>query len=274
MQYGVLLPNFGILGDAEVLGELAAATEQFGWDGVFLWDHLEWPEMEPVVDPWVALAVVAMQTQRVRLGTLVTPVARRDLAKLARETVSIDRLSNGRLVLGVGLGWETIPEWDSFGHETDAKVRGDMLDEALDVLAALWSGGAVDHSGAHYQIATAGQAPPVQQPRIPIWVGGGWPAKRPFRRAARWDGAAPISADEGSGGSLTPADVTALTSFIGDHRTSDDDFDVVVVGRSADGEDDPAAFGDAGATWWLESLAPWGRTIDDVRATIEAGPPR
>ena len=177
---------------------------------------------------------MAMRTDRIRLGTLVTPLPRRDIVKLARETVSVDRLSEGRLVLGVGLGWETIPEWDAFGHEPDKRIRGEMLDEGLEVLAALWSGNAVDHDGTYYRVSTPGQAPPVQQPRIPIWVGGGWPAKRPFRRAARWDGAMPISPKAFEGQDLTPGDLEDIRALIDAERAGDVSFEIIKGGTTAD----------------------------------------
>jgi alkanesulfonate monooxygenase SsuD/methylene tetrahydromethanopterin reductase-like flavin-dependent oxidoreductase (luciferase family) len=140
VRHGVVLPNFDLFGEATVMVELARLAEASGWDGFFIWDHLEWPGSEPAVDPWVALGAVAVSTERIRLGTMITPLPRRDVAKLARETVSVDRLSAGRFVLSVGLGWEGIPEWGAFGHERDRRVRGEMLDEGLEVLTALWTG--------------------------------------------------------------------------------------------------------------------------------------
>ena len=276
MRYALYLPNFDLFGEAAVLAELASLAEENGWDGFFIWDHLEWPGSEPAVDPWVALAAIAMRTSRIRLGTLVTPLPRRDIVKLARETVSVDRLSEGRLVLGVGLGWETIPEWDAFGHESDKRARGEMLDEGLEVLAALWSGDAVDHDGAHYRVSTPGQAPPVQQPRIPIWVGGGWPAKKPFRRAAKWDGVMPISPRVMEGEDLTPGDFEEIRAFVDAERTSQGPFDVLKGGMTADADDreQPDAYRSAGVTWWLESLVPWGNSLEAVRQRIESGPPR
>jgi alkanesulfonate monooxygenase SsuD/methylene tetrahydromethanopterin reductase-like flavin-dependent oxidoreductase (luciferase family) len=276
VRYGLYLPNFDLFGEAAVLAELASLAEENGWDGFFIWDHLEWPGSEPAVDPWVALAAIAVRTSRIRLGTLVTPLPRRDIVKLARETVSVDRLSEGRLVLGVGLGWETIPEWDAFGHESDKRARGEMLDEGLEVLAALWSGDAVDHDGTHYRVSTPGQAPPVQQPRIPIWVGGGWPAKKPFRRAAKWDGVMPISPRVMEGEDLTPGDLEEIRAFIDAERTTHGPFDVLKGGMTADADDreQPDAYSAAGVTWWLESLVPWGNSLEAVRQRIESGPPR
>jgi alkanesulfonate monooxygenase SsuD/methylene tetrahydromethanopterin reductase-like flavin-dependent oxidoreductase (luciferase family) len=179
MQYGLYLPNYGVFGDVRLLADLAREAEAVGWDGFFLWDHIaeqyeDTTTMLPMIDPWVALAAIAMQTEKLRIGTTVTPLPRRRPWKLARETVSIDRLSNGRLILGVGIGAGEL-EWDHLGEETDLRSRGQMLDEGLDILTGLWSGEPFSYSGKHYQIEHAQFLPtPVQQPRIPIWVGGLW----------------------------------------------------------------------------------------------------
>jgi alkanesulfonate monooxygenase SsuD/methylene tetrahydromethanopterin reductase-like flavin-dependent oxidoreductase (luciferase family) len=276
MRHGLYLPNFGLYGDAAVLVELATLAEGSGWDGFFIWDHLQMPGAEPAVDPWVALGAIAVSTERMRLGPMITPLPRRDIVKLARETVSVDRLSGGRLVLGAGLGWEGIPEWDAFGHEPDKRVRAEMLDEGLEVLAALWSGEPLEHRGAHYQVTTPGMAPPVQRPRIPIWLGGGWPAKKPFRRAARWDGIMPISPRVFEGVDLTPSDITEVRAFIGPQRTEIGAFDVVKAGSTSDGSDTerPRAYAQAGATWWLESIFPLGNSLEAAKARIRSGPPR
>jgi alkanesulfonate monooxygenase SsuD/methylene tetrahydromethanopterin reductase-like flavin-dependent oxidoreductase (luciferase family) len=265
-----------MFGDARLLAEFAAEAEEAGWDGFFLWDHLQWPGSEPAVDPWVALAAVAMTTNQIRLGTMITPLPRRDIVKLARETASIDHLSNGRLILGVGLGWQTIPEWGGFGHQTDAKIRGEMLDEGLDVLAALWSGEPVDHQGPHYKVSTEGMSPPLQEPRIPVWVGGTWPSRKPFRRAARWDGMMPISKTAMEGGDLTPEDVAEIVAFSHQHRGDGATPMDIAKGGMTSGSDDigePSSFAAAGATWWLESIIPWGNSREGALARIRSGPP-
>src|SRR5437867_2328127 len=240
MQYGITLPNFGDFFDPRLLAQLAREAEQAGWDGFFIWDHvLLFPT--PTVDPWVALAAIALATERIRIGPLVTPLPRRRPTKLARETVSIDHLSNGRLVLGVGIGagpWE----WDYLGEESDLKARGDMLDEGLELLTRLWSGEPVLHDGRFYrfrgdlgpnqpEIAPTPFLPtPVQSPRIPIWVGGTWPRKPPFRRAARWDGVVPLIDGKAFGEYMTPDEVREVVGYIRQHRTSETPFDVVVSG--------------------------------------------
>ena len=293
MQYGVSLPNFGPGLSARVLAGLARDAEAAGWDGFFLWDHLLAfaPGPVPVVDPWIALTAIAAATVRIRLGPLVTPLPRRRPTQLARETVAVDQLSSGRLTLGVGLG--ALPyEWDYLGEEPDLRTRGQMLDEGLAVLTGLWTGAPFRHQGAHYRIgghppdetwSAIFAPPPVQRPRIPIWVAGTWPKRAPLRRAARWDGVCPIKAD----GALTPEEVRELVAFIRTQRTSAAPFDVVISGATS-GED-PAAgaqacatYRAAGATWWIEDLNPWrfgwsGTNAwpdDAIRARIGQGPPR
>src|SRR5919202_2507053 len=195
MRYGVTVPNFGECCDPRTLADIAREAEAAGWDGFFLWDHVQLMPT-PTVDPWVALTAIALATRRIRIGPMVTPVPRRRPIKLARETVSLDHLSDGRLILGVGIGggpWE----WDYFGEESDLRTRGAMLDEALELLTRIWTGQPVLHEGRFYRVRgdfgpgrpevnpTPLLPRPRQSPRIPIWVAGTWPKKPPFRRAAR-----------------------------------------------------------------------------------------
>ena len=297
MNYGVTLPPFDDFFEPRTLAEIASEAEQAGWDGFFLWDHvLLWPT--PIADPWVALAAVALATERIRIGPLVTPLPRRRPTKLARETVSLDHLSRGRLVLGVGSGggpWE----WDYLGEVRDPRVRGAMLDEGLELLAKLWSGEPVLHEGRFYQFRgdlgpdnpvvspTPFLPRPVQSPRIPVWVAGTWPRKAPFRRAARWDGVVPLAEGKAFGEYMTPEEVRQIVAYVRGQRTSADPFDVVVSGHTAG--TDPAAdsalvqeYAGAGATWWLEDISPWpfGWTWQGpwptaaMRARIRQGPPR
>ncbi len=192
MKFALDLPNLGPFGDARVLADLAQRAESAGWDGFFIWDHVFWRGWAwPHVDPWVALAAVALSTERIRLGTMVTPIPRRRPQKLARETVSIDHLSGGRLILGVGSGG-SVTEFDNMGETEIPRERGARLDEGLEILTRLWSGQPVDYVGEHLKVTGATFLPvPVQLPRIPIWVAGNWPHKKPMRRAARYDGVFP-----------------------------------------------------------------------------------
>ncbi len=194
MRFAVFLPNFGPFGDTDALVQLALDAEASGWHGFFIWDHiqLDGADTGPMVDPWVALTAVAAATSSLRIGTMITPLARRRPWKVARETVTLDRFSGGRLTLGVGLGYPPEAEFGTFGEETDDRVRAAKLDEGLDILDGLWSGGEFSYDGEHYKLAGAAFQPrPLQEPRIPVWCGGWWPNRRPFRRAARWDGVAP-----------------------------------------------------------------------------------
>ena len=208
MRHGVDIPNFGPWSDPRHVADFASRIEAAGWDGLSVWDHmLIWSGNE-VADPWILLAAAASATEEITLMNLVAPLPRRHPWKLAREAVSVDLLSGGRFVLGVGIGWPTDPEFTAFHQETDLKVRGDMLDEGLEIVAGLWSGKPFSFSGEHYTIDEVTFLPtPLQQPRIPIWVAGMWPNRRPFRRAARWDGVAPIGHDGAEFFPLKPGDV-------------------------------------------------------------------
>jgi alkanesulfonate monooxygenase SsuD/methylene tetrahydromethanopterin reductase-like flavin-dependent oxidoreductase (luciferase family) len=246
---GIFVAPFDELVEPGTLAELAAGAEQLGWDGFFLWDHIRYrPPAEAVADPWIALAAVACATERLRIGPLVTPLARRRVQKLARETATLDHLSRGRLTLGVGLGGDRNGEFEPFGDAADPRERARLLDQGLDRLSDYWAG--------EFKPA------PIQQPRIPIWVAGRWPNRRPVRRGARWDGFFPIDL----GG---PEDLAVLAGEIRDLRVDrDETFDLVAEippGGAA------APWEAAGATWVLTSfdLQPG---LVEVREAIEAGP--
>jgi alkanesulfonate monooxygenase SsuD/methylene tetrahydromethanopterin reductase-like flavin-dependent oxidoreductase (luciferase family) len=280
------VPCFGTGVDAGLVACWAASAEDAGWDGFFLWDHLFAfpPGPIDVVDPWIALTAAACATTRIRLGTLVTPLPRRRPVVVARQTATLDHLSGGRLVLGVGIGagpWE----WDYCGEETDPAARGAMLDEHLELLDRLWTGEPVRHEGRYYRVAGPEWSalcypPPVQRPRIPVWVGGTWPGSRPFVRAARWDGVVPMRMD----GQWEVSDTAGVVSRIRSLRTSDQAFDVAVPGETAADDSDRldryAEHEDAGATWWVEAVhafrydwvegSPW--PVNAMLERIQAGP--
>lgn len=277
MRFALYVPNFHTFGHVPTVVALARAAEAAGWDGFFLWDHLL-PDAdaygEPVADPWIALAAIASATTRIRLGALVTPLPRRRPWKLARETATLDQLSQGRLVVGAGIGGDWWREYSAVGEPADARQHGTMLDEGLAVLTGLWSGQPFSYRGAHYTVDAARfLPPPAQVPRPPIWVAGVWPGTRPFRRAAQWDGIVPT----GRTGPLSPADISAMLAYIAAHRTATTPFDVVYSGRTheqprAEAAATVAAFAAAGVTWWLESF--WAEaTADEVHAVIAQGPP-
>lgn len=277
-RYGINVPNFGrAFYNPKTLSELASDAEEAGWDGFFIWDHIildrKWKVL--FVDPWVALTAIAMKTERIRVGTLVTPLARRRPWKLARETVSIDHISNGRLILGVGLG---VPrDFEAFGEEANNKIRAEKMDEALDVLTGLWTGKPFSYSGKHYQLDEVTFLPkPVQAPRVPIWVACMWPNKRPLRRAARWDGVVPISVDWPK--DLTPYDVKKIVAHMASYRTDPRPFDVCVLGTTPSNPEKGAEivqpYVEAGATWWSESINDMQFSFEEMRERIRQGPPR
>ncbi|HYL58033.1 MAG TPA: LLM class flavin-dependent oxidoreductase [Candidatus Acidoferrales bacterium] len=278
MKFAFDLPQFGPYANPRLLAELAHDAEAAGWDGFFLWDHIQvgWPDA--VADPWIALAAIACATSRIVLGPIVTPLFRRHPWKLARETVTLDHLSGGRLVLGVGLGTDLFTEISIFDGPIDDKVRAEMLDEGLAILLGLWSGEKFSFAGKHYTVRETQFLPtPLQKPRIPIWVAGTWPHKRPYRRAARFDGIAPISMDIEK--PLTPAVVRELVAFIKSVRIATTPFDVIQSGDTP-GDDKARAraivapYEAAGSTWWFESPLPWKTPLEKVRERIRQGPPR
>ncbi|MEO8286951.1 MAG: LLM class flavin-dependent oxidoreductase [Chloroflexota bacterium] len=277
MQFAISAPNFGQYHDPRLMAKLAHEAEEAGWDGFFLWDHLlwTWPETQPGSDPYILLTAMAMVTERIKLGALVTPIARRRPWKLARELTTLDQLSGGRMVLGAGIGGDWFGDYSKFGEPPDDKSHGEMLDEGLAVLDGLWSGEPFCYEGKHYKVKDAHFLPrPVQQPRIPIWLAGRWPNKKPFRRAAQWDGIVPLALDEQT--HLTPQDIRDLIAYTMEHRTSSAPFDVVVGGMtgqdSAQDRDTVDAMIEAGGTWWSEGFD-WTYTIEQVHRRIAQGPP-
>lgn len=246
---GIFVAPFDELSEPALIAELAARAEDRAWDGFFLWDHVAYREpVRAVADPWVSLAAAAVATQRVVLGPLVTPVPRRRPHQLARETATLDRLSGGRLVLGVGIGSERTGEFDPerFGEEGDARARARLLDEGLDRLAAYWGG--------------EFEPRPAQRPRIPVWVAARWPHRRPLRRAARWDGVFPIDLP----GPEALAELLAeLATLRGPEAAPG--FDVVVTNPPGT---DPGPWVAAGASWCLTGFGPQPSRAD-VEAAID-----
>lgn len=287
MQFAVHVPHFGAHADPHVLADLAAEAEAAGWDGFFIWDHLVmwWPVA--VADPWVALAAIALRTERIRLGPLVTPLARRRPQVVARQAATLDHLSGGRLILGVGLG--THPEeFEYFGEPPGFKQRAERLDEALAIIDGLWRGEPFNYRGAHHRVERALFWPkPVQAPRIPIWVAGKWPNEPPFRRAAQWDGVVPQGRGAGWSEQQPPEEIAEIAAFIRARRETDAPFDIVHSGVStgtnpAREAEMVAAYASAGVTWWIENLNPWryGWSEGDpdwpaeaIRSRIRQGPP-
>jgi alkanesulfonate monooxygenase SsuD/methylene tetrahydromethanopterin reductase-like flavin-dependent oxidoreductase (luciferase family) len=271
LRFGFVIPT----GGPRVVAGLAREAEEAGWDGAFYWDGINVGEMD-TYDPWVVMAAMAMRTEKVRVGAMLTPLARRRPWKVARETVALDHLSGGRLVLPVGLGAVDDGGFSKVGELTDRKVRARLLDESLEILAGLWSGEPFAYEGEHYRMEEMTfRPPPVQRPRVPVWVVGAWPSEKSMNRALRYDGLLAYT----TRGEVAPDDVRAMKSYVEEKRGADAPFDVVVEGETPG--DDPGRasstvrpFAQAGATWWIES--PWTppNEPEDLRRRISQGPPR
>ncbi|MFL5682475.1 MAG: LLM class flavin-dependent oxidoreductase [Chloroflexota bacterium] len=263
MKAGIVITT----GDPRSASELAAEAEAAGWDGVFSWDGVAIGTMD-IYDPWVVMAAMAVRTDRVTLGAIVSPPSRRRPWKLAREAMTLDRLSNGRLVLPVGLGALDDGAFGNVGEPTDARIRAEMLDESLAILEGLWTGEPFGFDGRHYRFEPMTFRPtPVQRPRIPIWVVGAWGKERSVARALRFDGILPQTS--------APADIGAVAARAARERPGRP-IEIVVEGTTPDDPAGAAAvvtpLADAGATWWLES--DWtGATVESLRSRIGAGPP-
>jgi len=273
------VPNVGPFADPRLLVGLAVAAEEAGWDGFFLWDHLLWDEPGgQVADPTVVISAVAARTDRIRIAIMVNSLARRRPAKVARETATLDVLTAGRLIVGAGLG-TLASEFTAFGESADPRVRAARVDESLHLLDAFWAGQPVTFHGEYLTATSVTMLPrPVQRPRIPVWCGGRWPNKRPFRRAARWDGVMPIHTGYGLGETMPPAELRAVVAYTQEHRTAAGPFDVALEGRTDGSAADRggqlvASYVPAGLTWWIEALGWWRGTTADAMNRIRQGPP-
>jgi alkanesulfonate monooxygenase SsuD/methylene tetrahydromethanopterin reductase-like flavin-dependent oxidoreductase (luciferase family) len=278
VQRGIAIPNFGE--DPAELIQLGVDAEAAGFDGFFLWDHIVFSNTgdgPPILDPWLLLAVIAARTSRIRLGTMITPVPRRRPWQLARQTATLDVLSGGRVTLGVGIGSPAYGDFGIFGEPAGDRERAERLDEGLDVLAGLWTGDQFSYRGRHFTVDPVRFRPvPRQRPRIPVWVGGVLPARRPVARAARWDGMVPIRF---AGRRLIrpPAsDIAAVRDQVIAARGSVSGFDLVVWAEVAEEPGEVAAlarpYAEAGATWWIETAKPEPGWLEQVTARIIAGP--
>jgi hypothetical protein len=273
MNYGFVLPS----GDARTAAEFAHEAEAAGWDGFFVW--------EPVwgVDAWVSLTAAAMQTECIRLGTMLSPISRMRPWKLASETATLDHLSCGRVILSVGLG-ALDTGFEEFGEVTERRIRAELLDEGLDILTGLWRGQPFNYEGKHYKIKETSFYPPpapVQKPRIPIWVVGAWPRTKSMQRALRYDGLlASVMDDDGKVRVTgpTPEEVGAMKAYVDANRSQITPFDIIIEGETPGDTPKKAAalvrrWAEVGATWWIETM--WSTLVaGQVLARIQQGPPR
>lgn len=277
MRYAFNFPLFDHLSDERVLAKLAHEAEESGWDAVMVWDHvnLHHPGIAnggAHAEPWIALALMAQRTESVLLGTCVTPVARRRPVKLAREILALHRLSGGRFMFGAGLGVGE-DEFDDLGEERDLPTRGAMLDESLEIISAVLSGKPVEFAGQHYQIHSPTALD--QRAEVPIWLAGTWPNKKPFRRAARYDGIYAMKV--GFADPLTPQDVAAMAAYIQQHREANKLFNLAVgattTGDRARDRARAMALEEAGANWWLDGTLTSFEDLQALRVRLHAGPP-
>jgi alkanesulfonate monooxygenase SsuD/methylene tetrahydromethanopterin reductase-like flavin-dependent oxidoreductase (luciferase family) len=279
VRVGLNMPNFDVFADPATVVTIAREAERAGWDGVFVWDHINIFGEVPVdlADPWVLLTLIATATEQIAIGPMVTPVPRRRPWVLARQTATLDRVSHGRLILGVGLGFPPDTEFANFGEEADAKVRAQKLDEGLEILSGLWTGEAFAFSGSHYRVGRTRFLPAtVQRPRPTVIVAGTWPLMAPLRRAARWDGYFPLRMlPDGEAEPLTPNDVRECKRLLDEAR--DGRPAEIVVSEESEGErleyDRLAALAEAGATWYLDGLSTRHMSFGQLLDRIKAGPP-
>jgi alkanesulfonate monooxygenase SsuD/methylene tetrahydromethanopterin reductase-like flavin-dependent oxidoreductase (luciferase family) len=269
IKQGLLFPNHG--SDPRFLAEIALEAEKAGWDGFFIWDNLV------ALDPTIGLAAIAYATSKIKIGSMVFNVGRRRPWKLGRELVAIDHLSQGRLIIGAGLGDEGA--YTTYGETGGLKPRAEKLDEGLEILSGLLSGEEFEYTGKHYQIKkTQFRDKPVQESHVPIWIGGLWPNKGPFRRAAKYDGIMPHTVRSTTlGEQLTHEEVKDIMRYIESHRKgSMDDFTLAMLSSTPPEEDQAreiiSPFIELGAKWWVESVFEWQIPMEDAIERVKAGP--
>jgi alkanesulfonate monooxygenase SsuD/methylene tetrahydromethanopterin reductase-like flavin-dependent oxidoreductase (luciferase family) len=276
MRRGLFLAPFGEFSDPRRVAELASSAERAGWDGLFLWDHILADPGTPIADPWVTLAAVAVRTERLRLGAMVTPVARRRPWVLARQAATLDHVSGGRVVFGVGLGDDGWREFSAFGDPGSPALRAMALDEGLAIIRSLWAGTPVRHAGASYEVDCPAFLPRPLQTPIPTWAACRWPHRRPLRRAAALEGCFPIFGGGWPAPPPTPDQVGKVRSALLALGGSEDADLVVTHASWAQPHSARSALKGmeaAGATWWLEWLGPEGISPSRVEEVVAAGPP-
>lgn len=274
MRYGLDVSITGAYAQATLLADLAALAEESGWDGFFVQDCLLSSEPEPLVDPWLALCAIALATNRLRIGALMTPLAAYRPWQIARQCVTLDYLSAGRLIFGAGLGFRA-DDFLAVGEDATTSVRAEKLDEGLALLRQFWKGEPFSFAGKQYQMRDTQLLPaPVQTPGIPIWVAGVWPHRKPLRRAASFDGLY-LASQQATGEELSPSALREAITYVQSQRQADTPFDVAFAGETeaASAADVIRPYAQAGATWWLEGIWIERGTPEQMRARIQQGPP-
>ena len=270
MKYGLDIPISNEFSNPETLVEVAIEAEEAGWDGFFLWDTLSDSKGKnvPFLDPWIALSAIASHTHKIKLGLLVTPLARRRPWKVAKELVTLDHLSNGRMIFGVGLGFAE-NDFIPFGETFDPRERAEKLDEGLEIVTKCLTGEKFSFEGKHYNLQNVQILPKPVQDKIPIWTGGFWPNKKPMRRAARYDGI--YLGVVGGEDKMNPQILTDAIDYISKHRESMDNFDVAIYGNSSIDKNETISIINSfeGNTWWIEGN---DKPYQEYRKKIVLGP--
>jgi alkanesulfonate monooxygenase SsuD/methylene tetrahydromethanopterin reductase-like flavin-dependent oxidoreductase (luciferase family) len=278
MQFPPNIGNFGWASDVQDLLEVALAAEEVGWDGFFLWDHVSFTGVGGRhADPWIGLGVIASQTRTLRLGTGATPLPRRRPAKLAQEILTLDALSGGRFILGVGSGGGDDSEYADLGEESELATRAAMLDEGLDVLQGLFSDEPLYFDGKHYRAKGQGFGPPASGKPISIWVAATWPKKKPARRALGFDGIFPLL--DPFTRAMTPEHVAEIAELVAAERESPEPFEIAVTVQGEPGSSDEArrhaaTYEEAGTTWYMVPCFPPAEPKETLLQRVRRGPQR
>lgn len=272
VKFGLYLPPFGPLGDSRALVEMACAAERAGWDGFFLWDHIDSDGTWPVADPWTCFGAIAQATERIFFGPMINPLPRRRPWVVARQTATLSQLSGGRLIYGAGLGTDEFGDFSHYGEQTSSAARSEMFGEAMGIVRSMWAGEGGRHDGAHYHV-TLPEAEPVKHP-IPVWIASSAGGPMAARRAAEADGIFPNPADR----ELTAEDVSKVVKAVrAAGRPADKPFEVAIRGDASPAwpsgsHVDLRGLADAGMTWWLESMIHFD-PLELSMQVAEAGPP-
>jgi len=278
MKFGFIVPT----GSAQEIVKFASEAEKAGWDGIFYYDDIYVDSKTEMSSAWPIVAAIAVTTKKIRFGSFLTAVGRRSPWEVARESVTVDQLSNGRLILPTGLGWVGDGVYTKVGMPADRRIRAELLDEGLEIIDGLWSGKPFHYNGKHNQIKTMTFIPrPVQKPRIPIWVVGAWYKPKSMQRVLKYDGLIPvIKKPDGSEDEVTPRSIRDMKKFVDENRRTKGncsrEFDIIKEGTTPTNHVKAKRivqpFAQSGATWWMETM--WGtKRTKEVRERIVAGPP-
>ncbi|TFG09465.1 LLM class flavin-dependent oxidoreductase [Candidatus Heimdallarchaeota archaeon] len=279
IKYGLGLIQFNEFSNPDIVVDFAVEAEKAGWDGIFLIDHIMFSreQISSITDTWILLAAIAARTEKIKIGTCVTALPRYHPWQFAKMTATLDVLSKGRLILGLGLGGPHV-DYEAFGQKYDLKILAEKMDECLEIVQGLWRGEIYSFTGKHYQIDRACLLPkPVQKPRIPLILGGTWPNKKPFIRAAKFDGILPIHKNFPQ--DLSPLELKETIDIVKENRTLDEPFEVITFGSGffAQGhhKDIVQSYANAGITWWLEHVNTLMQpSVDAMMEIVKQGPPK